>query len=138
MAEEAETLASDAVCGTGGLALSTDAAGRRRWPEEAKARIVAETLAPGANVAAVARRHGIAAQQLYGWRSAARADRCGRHGMAFVPALIDPLATVGDHAGAASRRDEIRIETCGMTVHVPGGVSADHVERVLLAVRVSV
>ena len=30
---------------------------RRRWSAEAKARIVAESLAPGANVSEVARRH---------------------------------------------------------------------------------
>ncbi len=31
---------------------------RRRWSDNEKMRIVAETLAPGAKVAAVARRHG--------------------------------------------------------------------------------
>jgi transposase len=39
---------------------------RRNWPAEAKARIVAESLAPGAQVSDVARRHGIRPQQLFG------------------------------------------------------------------------
>ena len=32
---------------------------RRRWSDDEKMRIIAETLAPGAKVAAVARRHGV-------------------------------------------------------------------------------
>ena len=43
---------------------------RRRWSEEDKARIVAESLEPGVVVADVARRYGIHRNQLYGWRSA--------------------------------------------------------------------
>jgi len=31
----------------------------RKWPDEVKARIVAETLMPGASVSDVARRHGV-------------------------------------------------------------------------------
>ncbi len=42
--------------------------GRRRWPEELKRRIVAETLEPGASVSAVARRHDVNANQLFKWR----------------------------------------------------------------------
>jgi len=34
---------------------------RRRWSQDDKARIVEETLAPGAKVTAVARRNGVAA-----------------------------------------------------------------------------
>ncbi len=41
---------------------------RRRWSEEAKRRIVAETLAPGATVHAVAERHGVDTSQLFTWR----------------------------------------------------------------------
>src|SRR5690606_29239662 len=41
---------------------------RRRWSAEAKARLVEETLAPDANVSAIARRVGIAPSQLFGWR----------------------------------------------------------------------
>ena len=50
--------------------------GRRRWTHEAKMRIIEETLRPGASVADVARRHGLVPQQLYGWRSTARAREC--------------------------------------------------------------
>src|SRR5215472_6344158 len=41
---------------------------RRRWSTEEKAQIVQETYAPGMSVSLVARQHGIALNQLFGWR----------------------------------------------------------------------
>lgn len=41
---------------------------RRRWSQDDKARIVEETLAPGAKVTAVARRNGVAASLVFTWR----------------------------------------------------------------------
>ena len=41
---------------------------RRRWSEADKTRIVAEIATSGASVCAVARRHGLSPQQLFGWR----------------------------------------------------------------------
>src|ERR1700756_4621648 len=41
---------------------------RRRWSAEEKAAIVQETYAPGMSVSLVARRHGIAPNQLFRWR----------------------------------------------------------------------
>ena len=35
----------------------------RKWPDDVKARVVAETLKPGASVNEVARRHGLPANQ---------------------------------------------------------------------------
>src|ERR1700750_977078 len=44
---------------------------RRRWSAEEKARIVSESLVPGARVSEVARRWQICSQQLFTWRRAA-------------------------------------------------------------------
>ena len=41
---------------------------RRRWTTEEKVRIVDETNLPGNTVSLVARRHGIAGNQLFTWR----------------------------------------------------------------------
>src|SRR3954467_12262529 len=41
---------------------------RRRWSDEDKARIVAESLDPATTASAVARRYGLHASQLFTWR----------------------------------------------------------------------
>jgi transposase len=46
--------------------------GRRTWPDEVKAAIVAESFEPGVKVSTVARRHGLTPQHLTLWRRAAR------------------------------------------------------------------
>jgi transposase len=43
---------------------------RRRWSDEFKAQAVAAALEPGVNVSALARRLGISAPLLFGWRKA--------------------------------------------------------------------
>ena len=55
---------------------------RRRWSREDKARIIEETLAPGAKVSEVARRHGISASLVFTWRRQSRANH--------VPASVAP------------------------------------------------
>src|SRR5262252_10987047 len=45
---------------------------RRRWSGADKARIVRESLKPGAIVSEVARRHGLTRWQLYDWRRKVR------------------------------------------------------------------
>jgi hypothetical protein len=47
------------------LEVITGALRRRRWSAEAKARILAESLAPGVMISEAARRHDLRPQQLY-------------------------------------------------------------------------
>jgi transposase-like protein len=55
------------------IEMITGAERRRKWSAEEKAEIVAESLAEGAVVSEVARRHGLSPQQLFGWRARLRA-----------------------------------------------------------------
>ena len=46
--------------------------GRRRWPDEVKCRLVAESMDPGVSVGEVAERYGLLANHLSTWRSMVR------------------------------------------------------------------
>jgi transposase len=111
----------------------TDAVGRRRWPEEAKARIVAEAFAPGAVVSEVARRHGLTPQQVFTWRRLARraAEAAGAL-PAFVPAVVAP-EDAGETTEAPAGRIEIVLGAA--VVRVPPGVDEATLARVLRAMR---
>ncbi|MBM3564411.1 MAG: transposase [Alphaproteobacteria bacterium] len=49
------------------MSAAKDGVNRRTWSLEERQRIVAEALAPGASVAAVARRHGLNANLIFKW-----------------------------------------------------------------------
>jgi transposase len=62
---------ADEPCDTGlvrRIEVITGTGRRRRWSEGEKARIIIESLKPGANVSEVARRNGVSPQQLFGRR----------------------------------------------------------------------
>jgi transposase len=66
---------------------------RRRWSSDEKARILEETLAVGAVVSEVARRHGITSQQLFGWRRSARGRAIERSDApGFAPVMLEAPA----------------------------------------------
>ena len=57
------------------LEVFTGAGRRRMWSDEDKAQIVNEIVASGESLSAVARRHGLSPQQLFGWRRQLQATR---------------------------------------------------------------
>jgi len=66
--------------------------GKRNWPNELKARIVAETLIEGATVSKVAKRYEVTASTISDWRRMARMGKLvlpNLDGMGFVPVRIE-------------------------------------------------
>lgn len=64
---------------------------RRRWSDDDKLRVVAESELPGACLAAVARRHDVSRSLLWYWRKQARAGRLTATGAAqFIAIRIAP------------------------------------------------
>src|SRR3954467_719969 len=117
---------------------------RRRWSAEEKARIVEETLVPGARVSEGARRWQVCSQQVFGWRRAARQDMTitpARAAKSVTPAFV-PIVSEAVPAApvphAASAAPVIEVKLAGAVVRVVSNV--DDVARltaVLRAVRAS-
>ena len=102
---------------------------RRRWSEEQKRAIVAESLAPGAVVREVARRADVGAGQIYRWRKELRAVGDG-----FAPVLI-AAADMATAAGEpACGEPAIEVEFTGKArVRIPGSVPAELAAAVVKA-----
>ena len=95
---------------------------RRRWSEEQKRAIVAETVAPGAVVAEVARRADIGPGQIYRWRRQLRS-----HSEGFAQVVIassqDAGPPLAGNAGCAA--PSIEVEFAGaVRVRIPPSIPA--------------
>ena len=123
------------------LEVFTGAGRRRTWRDEDKARIVAEIAASGDSVCAVARRHGLSPQQLFGWRRQLReAGGSEADGLQFVPAVVD-----AESSGVPRRRPRrgkvdaragtIEVEVDGVMIRVGRGADAETLMMVLRALK---
>ena len=117
--------------------------GRRRWPDEVKARIVRESFESGSRVCEVARRHGVSPQQLTGWRRAAREGRLvlslddGAAG--FVPLVIDDAPAADPAPGERSEGAEVlEIEVKDLVLRLPAHTAPGRVAALVAALRSSV
>ena len=106
---------------------------RRRWSDDEKARIVAESLDPATTASAVARRHGLHVSQLFTWRQqlqrrASSVETSGTPG--FVPVLL-----AEDSAPPAEAVGRMEIVLGPAVVRVGADVNGPALRRVLEAVR---
>jgi transposase len=126
------------------LEVFTGAGRRRTWSAEDKARIVAEIVASGASVSAVARRHGLSPQQLFGWRRELQVSQAAlshAEELQFVPAVLDAAPPPVRRQRRMLRRQVeagagmIEVEIDGVTVRVGRGADAEIVTTVLRALK---
>ena len=117
------------------LEVLTTGGGRRRnrkWPDEVKARIVAETLRPGATVAEVARSHGLQANHVSSWRTMARKGRlvlpAPEDEVEFAAMVVAPPAP--DKTAAA---ESVGIIMGAVTIRLEGGASVERIAAIVHA-----
>ena len=111
---------------------------RRTWLHEEKVRIVAEIASSGHSVCAIARRHGLSPQQLFGWRRRLRdaeAASAESGGLEFVPAVVeaDPPAVASK---AQTIAGTIEVEIGDVKIRIGRGADAATLAMVLRALKV--
>ena len=108
---------------------------RRRWSDDDKARIIAETAQPGAVVTEVARRWQVSPQQVFDWRRQARkalAAATAPAEPAFVPIVAEAAPSLSVRATPA-----IEIKLAGAVLRVAPGTDGELLTTVLRAIRAS-
>ena len=137
----------DIRAGGGQADITSGSGGRRRWSASDKARIVAESLAPGVSASQVAHRWGVDPRRVYAWRRGARGSVAtlprgrGEAGLP-EPALVAIVAEPGPAEAAPLQRAAgfvpvIEVEVAGAVVRVSPGLDGGLLAMVLRAVRAS-
>jgi transposase len=97
---------------------------RRRWSDDQKRTIVAESFASGAIVSEVARRADVSPGQIYRWHQELRSAASG-----FMPVLIGtPEGQAAESTAGSPCRGEpaIEVEFAGkIVVRIPGSIPAE-------------
>jgi len=97
---------------------------RQKRSVEEKRRIVEETLAAGASVARVARRHAVNANQVFYWRKKYREGRLGKSPSSKLLPVTLSLSdsTCGKPASWSSTAGSLEIKLSKGTIRVAGNV----------------
>jgi transposase len=123
------------------LEIFTGSGRRRVWTSEQKAEIVAESYESGDKVSAVARRHGLAPQQLFGWRRNAQRRVVRRRGastaagsVTFAQVMVEAPAPSAA-ASCAIPCGTIEIALGAAVVRLSPGTDVATLTKVLRAVK---
>lgn len=105
----------------------------RRWSTAEKARIVAETLVPGATVNEVAQRYALKASRLSTWRTLARQDKlvlpAPDDAVEFAAMIVKTPAA--PEAVTRSSRPEIMLGT--VTIRIEEGATPERIAAIARA-----
>lgn len=110
--------------------------GRRNRSAAEKAKIAAESLVPGAQVATVARKHGVTRWQVYDWRRRLQRGRLSLPdslAATFAPLMLDEMAKTR----AAVDPVLVKLEIVVSDVVIRTEVEVAYLAGVILAMRAS-
>jgi transposase len=132
----AETATEVSTIGVVDTAQRAHRAKRRQWTEAFKRQIVAETLAPGASVSVVARRHDVNANQLFKWRRELAPEQppASEQSVTLLPVTISPAAVEARPRVRRSGTIEITLAG-GARVCVRGEVASETLRQVIELLR---
>lgn len=105
---------------------------RKRWSDNQKREIVAETVAAG-EVTSVARRYGANPSMVFGWRKRFLEEQRPPTPPAFMPVAL-PVAAQPTHAATETPTIDLAF-ACGARLRVTGAVDADLVAGIVKALR---
>ena len=128
MSDQAEQVSTTSLADT----KQPGATKRRQYSKTLKRQMVAETLAPGASVSIVARRHDVNSNQLFTWRRQLL-PKAAIESDAMVPVAIAPD---GSRPRRMDREGVIEIAFgCGARVRLRGEVSSQTLRQVIELLR---
>lgn len=114
--------------------------GRQRRTEAERARIAAESLMPGVQVAAVARKHGTTRWQVYHWRKKLRTGQLVLpESVAALPVFAElVLEDAATDAPSARVGSEIEIVVGDIVIRAGAGADEGQLTRAIRAARAAV
>ena len=110
--------------------------GRRRRPDAEKGRIAAESLAPGAVVADIARRYGATRWQIYDWRSRFRRGLLPAGSEEVCAPAFIPVSVI-EETQVAAHDDIIEVVIDGILIRAGRNAGEAHLARIFRAARAS-
>ncbi|PIL18420.1 hypothetical protein P775_20060 [Puniceibacterium antarcticum] len=119
------------------LGVEVSQTGHRRWPDRVKARIVAETLAPGATVNDVARKYDLRPNHLSAWRRMAKDGDlvlpAPEAEAEFAPLVVFDVETPPPTEAAEPVTSEIEIMVGAVAVRLDGATPAGRIAEIVHA-----
>ncbi len=119
------------------LGVEVTQTGSRRWPDRVKARIVAETLVPGATVNDVARKYDMRPNHLSAWRRMAKDGElvlpAPEADADFAPLVVFDVESPPPNQDTDPTASAVEIIVGAVSVRLDGATPADRIADIVRA-----